>query len=212
MSTLHSRPIGPRVARGLVQALLCLMIGLVAGRANLPAPASKPESPSRRDVDDTALAAVAARSLPADAGARSGFRLLPDGDHALATRLALIERAQRSIDAQYYSIADDASGRAFLRALRDAAARGVRVRLLVDDLHVAAVEPWLAALDTQPHAEVRLFNPLPARVGGAATRLAPSLHEFTRVNRRMHNKLFVADGRIAVSGGRNIGDEYFLNH
>ena len=140
----------------------------------------------------------------------SGFQLLPDGADALAVRLALARRAQRSLDVQYYQIAADDAGRQFLRELHDAARRGVRVRLLLDDLHAAELRPLLRAIDTPGRLEVRLFNPLPARHGTVAQRVLGSLHEFGRINRRMHNKLFIADNSLAVVGGRNIGDEYFM--
>ena len=113
------------------------------------------------------------------------------------------------MDAQYYQIADDASGRQFLRELRDAGARGVRVRLLVDDLYAGGEDALLAGLAAQPGVQVRLFNPLPVRDGSVAKRALLSLHDFARVNRRMHNKLLVADNAFAISGGRNIADAYF---
>ncbi len=112
---------------------------------------------------------------------------------------------------QYYVIADDAAGRQFLRALRDAALRGVRVRLLVDDLHSGDVAELLAGLAAHERVEVRLFNPLPLRSGSPMTRLLLSPSQFEQLHRRMHNKLFIADGHVAVTGGRNIGDEYFMH-
>jgi putative cardiolipin synthase len=178
--------------------------------AGLPPAPPKPPAASLPGTDRTALAAVAQASLDGAAAGQSGFRLLPDGDQALVARLALIGRAERSIDAQYYLVANDRSGRALLRALRDAARRGVRVRLLVDDLYAPEVGALLAGMDAHDGAEVRLFNPLPAREGGPLARLAMSAHEFDRVNRRMHNKLLVVDSRFAITGGRNVADEYFL--
>ena len=139
----------------------------------------------------------------------SGFRLLADGDHALDARIALARRAQVSLDIQYYLIAADEAGRRFLRELRDAAARGVRVRLLVDDLAAQSAQPLLAGLAAHPNVEVRLFNPLPVRGGAPITRVLLSMHQFERINRRMHNKLFIADATLAVLGGRNIADDYF---
>ena len=103
-----------------------------------------------------------------------------------------------------------APGRQLLRALRDASLRGVRVRLLLDDLHSADVAPLLAALAAHEGVEVRLFNPLPLRVGSPMTRLLLGPGSFEQMHRRMHNKLFIADGQVAITGGRNIGDEYFM--
>jgi putative cardiolipin synthase len=125
--------------------------------------------------------------------------------------MALIETAERSIDVQYYLVSNDEVGVQFLSALRGAARRGVRVRLLLDDLHIEDDAPLLA-LAAGPSFEVRVFNPLPARNGTAASRLIRSVHEIGRVNRRMHNKLIVVDGIASVSGGRNIASEYFMRN
>jgi phosphatidylserine/phosphatidylglycerophosphate/cardiolipin synthase-like enzyme len=99
-----------------------------------------------------------------------------------------------------------------MRALRDAAARGVRVRVLLDDLYTGGNDPLLLALVAHPNVEVRLFNPFMVRYESVGGRVAASLFDFGRVNHRMHNKLFIADGAMAVAGGRNIGDEYFMAH
>ena len=196
-----------RIAVGAV-ALLVLVL-MLGGCASLPAP--QPRSPSQAlDGAATPLALLVAASTPTAQRHLSGLRLLADGDHALDARIALIGHATRSLDVQYYQIASDAVGLRFVRELRDAAARGVRVRLLVDDLYAAGQDPLFAALAAVPRVEVRMFNPLPVRSGGMATRFALSLHQFERINRRMHNKLFIADSVIAVVGGRNIGDEYFM--
>ncbi|WP_179106892.1 phospholipase D family protein [Variovorax sp. KK3] len=143
----------------------------------------------------------------APAGA-SGFRLML-GPGGLDARLALMRGAQRSLDLQYYHLHDDATGRLVLRELRDAARRGVRVRLLLDDLYTDGLEPLLEGLDAYPNVEIHLFNPFPTR-GSMAKRFAAAMLDFARLNRRMHNKLFVADGVLAVTGGRNLGDEYFM--
>jgi phosphatidylserine/phosphatidylglycerophosphate/cardiolipin synthase-like enzyme len=113
------------------------------------------------------------------------------------------------VDLQYYQLAHDRSGWQLLRALRDAAARGVRVRLLLDDLYAAGQDEMLAGLAALPHVQVRLFNPLPSRESDFAARVVLSLHQFGRINRRMHNKLLVADNSLAITGGRNVADEYF---
>jgi putative cardiolipin synthase len=181
----------------------------LSGCAVLPGDVDRPVSHATVDPSTTTLGRIAAASVPPGAQALSGFRLLPEGDDAFEARIALIRRAEKSIDAQYYLIADDGTGRQFLRALADAARRGVRVRVLVDDLYTTRQDTLFAALSAQPGFEVRLFNPLPARSGGFAARVALSAHEFARINHRMHNKLLIVDGSFAVTGGRNIADEYF---
>lgn len=138
----------------------------------------------------------------------SGFRMML-GPGGLDARMTLLRHAQRSLDLQYYELHDDATGRLVLRELRNAAHRGVRVRLLLDDLYTEGLEPLLNGLGAYPNVEVRLFNPFPTR-GSTAKRFAAALRDFTRLNRRMHNKLFVADNVLAVAGGRNLGDEYFM--
>jgi len=126
-------------------------------------------------------------------------------------RLALIRAAQRSVDVQYYLLQNDVTGHTLIRALRDAAMRGVRIRLLVDDLYTADNNEMLARFAAHSNVEVRLFNPFAAGRASSLTRWLFSVGDFSRVNHRMHNKLLVADGAFAVAGGRNIADEYFFN-
>lgn len=132
----------------------------------------------------------------------SGVQLLDDGPAALAVRLHMVRRACRSIDAQYYIWRDDVAGRLLLDELAAAAARGVQVRLLLDDYGCAAAEYLVAAL---PGLEVRMFNPARLRW----PRWPNALFDFSRLNRRMHNKSLTVDGIATVIGGRNIGDAYF---
>ncbi len=197
-------------------ASTCLLsLALVLGGcgtlpAREPLPVTQAVAPA--EVAATTLARVATASIPAEAQGLSGFRLLPTGEYAFDARAALAEAAQRSIDAQYYHVHDDTAGVGFLRSLRDAARRGVRVRLLVDDYHAGEVFNLLIALNAEPAAEVRLFNPLLRRSGSPLARLLWSWPEFDRAHRRMHNKLFVVDNTVAVFGGRNVADEYFWRH
>ena len=197
--------------RGLVlRGLALILVAWLGGCAGLPALEARPHSQAVTDVAGTTLARAAQASLAGEAA--SSLRLLPAGDQALDARLALIGRAERSLDLQYYQVADDQAGSMLVRALRDAARRGVSVRLLVDDLYTTGQDERLAALAAlaaERGIEVRLFNPLPARQGGLTARVLLSLHEFGRINHHMHNKLFIADGSLAISGGRNIADEYF---
>jgi putative cardiolipin synthase len=192
--------------------LLLALATLVAACGSLPPRGDAPVSRAIASTSDTTLARVVESSRPIDA-APSGFQLLPLGEFAFDARVALARRAERSLDVQCYYIGRDEAGHALLRELRDAAQRGVRVRLLVDDLHAADVDDLLAGLAAHPNAEVRLFNPMPLRRGTALFRLLLSKGEFQRHNRRMHNKLFVADNAVAIYGGRNVADEYFMrNH
>ena len=157
--------------------------------------------------NETRLARIAAVSTPPPP--ESGFRLLHSGTLALDARIALIRGAERSLDVQYYEIAADNTGRGFLAELRTAAGRGVRVRLLVDDLHIGDQQTELTDLASFPHMEVRVFNPLPVRQGSWIWRLLGSSSQVQELQMRMHNKLLVADGAFAITGGRNIADEYY---
>lgn len=136
---------------------------------------------------------------------RSGVHPLIDGRDAFAARILLARAAERSLDVQYYIWRDDLTGTLMLDALRSAAARGVRVRLLLDDNNTGGLDPVLAALEREPNIEVRLFNPFAMR----RWRSLGYLTDFGRLNRRMHNKSFTADNQASIVGGRNVGDEYF---
>ena len=195
-----------RIATG-VALLAALLLG---GCGTLPPPPPREATHAVTDVEQTRLGKLAALGAPAVSPPLSGFRLLPDAAFAFDARIALARRAEKSLDVQYYQIRNDAVGLLLLRELRAAAARGVRVRLLVDDLYAAGLDELFSTLSAFPNVEVRLFNPLPSRAGSLAARLALSLHEFRRINHRMHNKLFIADNSFAVSGGRNIANEYFM--
>ena len=139
---------------------------------------------------------------------RSGVALLPNGREALRIRNAMAGIAERTLDVQYYIWSSDTVGLLLLQRLVEAADRGVRVRVLLDDQTVKAKDISLASFSSHPNMEIRLFNPLSGRGKGAIAFLT----EFSRVNHRMHNKLFVMDNAFAVIGGRNIGDRYFGIH
>ena len=141
----------------------------------------------------------------------SGLRLLPDGVDALAVRVALTNEAERTLDIQYYMIHADATGLLLIERAIAAADRGVRVRVLVDDIYAAKNDRAIAAIDLHPHIEVRLFNPWKWR-GNAFGRALNFMLSPGRLNHRMHNKLYVADNVAVVLGGRNLGDEYFAVH
>jgi putative cardiolipin synthase len=188
-----------------VGVLLAALVLTACG--TLPVRVDQPFSPALPPSPDSPLVQIARESTAEPS--LSGFRLMPLGLYSLDARIELIRRARSSLDVQYYLIQDDRSGRLFMRSLRDAALRGVRVRLLVDDLYTAGADPLFAGLAAFPNVEVRLFNPFCCARRSVASRFAASLADFRRLNHRMHNKLFLADGAIAVMGGRNIADEYF---
>src|SRR5699024_6857829 len=136
---------------------------------------------------------------------KTGVYALADGQEALLARLALVDAATTSIDIQYYIWHEDLTGSLMFQRLLQAADRGVKVRLLLDDNNTTGKDAILSTLDAHPNIEVRLFNPFLQRT----FRALGFLTDFFRLNRRMHNKSLTVDGVVSVVGGRNIGDEYF---
>jgi len=193
----------------LLGPLFVLLV--LAGCAGLPArgtldiPASFAISPPIHGQ----LAATAKRALARQTH-DSAFRLLPIGSATYQTLIELASQAQASLDFQTFVLHGDTSGAILLRSLRDAAARGVRVRALIDDLHTDSAERLLSDMAACEAIEVRLINPFVRLRGSRTAKLVSSLDELDRVNHRMHNKLFVADNVLGVIGGRNIGDPYFM--
>ena len=135
----------------------------------------------------------------------SGFALIPKGHPAFTDRIAMTALAERSLDLQYYIWEADTTGRILALRLAEAADRGARVRILVDDNNIEGRDSPIAALDAHPNIEIRIFNPFAHR----GSRLFGYLTYFSRLNHRMHNKVIIADNALAIVGGRNIGNHYF---
>lgn len=187
--------------------LLVLGVFGVSGCAAVDLDAPKESSHHFTDTADTLLGREV-EALVAPHGGLSGFQYQVDGIESLASRLVLAGLAERSIDVQYYLITDDLVGGLFIEALLKAADRGVRVRVLLDDILTGGYDAGLAALDSHPHIEIRIFNPFTSR----GLRVRDGLFDLARVNRRMHNKSFTVDNQVTIIGGRNIADEYFGAH
>lgn len=185
-----------------------LLLGLVftAGCASIDYEYPRSESTFIPDTADTYLGRTIGPDVATMPPDQSGFLPLRDGIDALAARLLLAQQAEMSIDLQYYLIKNDLVGRALIRSLLRAADRGVRVRLLLDDMFTSGYDVGLAALHSHPNFEVRIYNPFKR---GAVGRTLGAAAEFGRINRRMHNKSFTVDNHITIVGGRNIADEYF---
>lgn len=187
--------------------IIMLLATILSGCASLPEEIKHPIEPVASQPTST-LSAFIARNRPAQSSAdKSAVLLLDSGWDALAQRLALVETAQNSIDIQYYIWNSDASGRYLASRLLVAADRGVKVRVMLDDINLNERDDLLMTLDNHPHIELRIFNPIPSRHGVA--RVVNILSDLPRLNRRMHNKSFTVDGAMSIIGGRNIGDEYF---
>lgn len=186
--------------------LLVSALGLLAGCASIDFDYPREASSALTDTEDTALGTRYSELAEDKPAGQSGFLPINDGVDALGVRLLLASRAERSIDLQYYLIKTDVTSRALLYTLLEAADRGVRVRLLLDDVFTSGYDIGMAALDSHPNFEIRIFNPFYRGAGG---RVRSGLTGFGRINRRMHNKSFTVDNQITVVGGRNIADEYF---
>jgi len=186
--------------KALAAALVSCLLAACVGRAEPVGPPHRMESHALPNPEKATrlggFFAAAARAHPG----LSGFDLITSGRTAFEARYAFAHLAERTIDAQYFLWADDATGRNLLRALLDAADRGVRVRLLVDDLNRPGADIDLGALNAYPNVHVRLFNPFTS---------LDLVTDFARVNHRMHDKAFIVDNAVAVVGGRNIADQYF---
>ena len=191
------------MSRILVFAVTALA-ALMAGCASLPPLEGRTATTALTDTAATRLGRAVAADVAANPG-KTGIHPLSEPQAAFAARVVLAAAAEKSIDAQYYIWHGDQVGYLLFEALWQAAERGVRVRLLLDDLNTGGLDPTIAALDAHPNIEVRLYNPLVQR----GARMLNFVTDFTRVNRRMHNKSFTVDNQVSVVGGRNIGNEYF---
>ncbi len=194
------------------RSVVLLAIVLQGACAQLPEHVDRPVSSALPSPSGTALEALVQQRRKADAARfESGFLLLGGPPAAYGSRLALIEGAQKTLDLQYYAIHADASTGRLLRGIRSAAQRGVRVRILLDDFHSTGRDALVLGLAFVPNIEMRLFNPLAGARGSSFARLLNSVGDASRIQQRMHNKLFLADNVLGVTGGRNLGDAYFGN-
>ncbi len=184
--------------------MLAVGASLLAGCTGLPSLDGRSESAVLTETASTTLGRAASPQLALHPG-QSGIHALADAHDAFAARMLLARAAERSLDVQYYIWRKDLTGTLLFEALHAAAERGVRVRLLLDDNNTAGLDSTLTALDAHPNIEVRLFNPFVFR----RFRPLSYLSDFSRANRRMHNKSFTADNQATIIGGRNVGDEYF---
>jgi cardiolipin synthase C len=189
----------------LLPVAAALMV--LTGCAGLPRHVQKTPSTAFQHPESTTIGRIVAED---QVGKNlSGIRLLSTGEEAFASLISLADHAERTLDIQYYIIHEDESTRTLLHHVRLAADRGVRVRLLVDDLNTAGEDRRFMHLSSHANVEVRVFNPFTAGRFSNWTRFLSSATDIRRINHRMHNKLFVADNSLAITGGRNIGDQYF---
>ena len=190
-------------------AFLAALVGVLGSLAGCTTPPFQPhQGPHTQAFAQPERSPLTAWLLPPGLDRQhTALRLLDSGHEAFAARAALAEGAAHTLDLQYHIVEHDDTAGLLLQRLLRAADRGVRVRLLVDDLGVGHSEAVLAALAQHPNLSVRLFNPFHWR--GAVSRAMEWLGSDKRLNQRMHNKLWIADNAAAVIGGRNLGDAYF---
>ncbi|TAK84620.1 MAG: phospholipase D family protein [Betaproteobacteria bacterium] len=197
-------------SRILRLAALCLALASAActtPRLDVP----RPHSEAWPHPEETTLGRSFGEQLRTSGG-ESGFHLLVSGLEAFSIRAALAESAERTLDLQYYILSEDTTTQLLLYRVLRAAERGVRVRLLIDDLYAVGRDFDLATFSAHPNIEVRVFNPFLSRGSFGVSQLLEFLGDPARLNRRMHNKLWIADNAAAIAGGRNLGDEYFDAH
>ncbi|WP_415913501.1 phospholipase D family protein [Paraburkholderia sp. J63] len=202
----------PRRAACVRTLLALLSVTLVAACATRPPATAFPRETSAAlpasEANATPLGAALAGPEAAHPG-ESGFRLLATGTDSLQMRIALARAATKTLDMQYYIANEDTTGKLLLGSALYAADRGVRVRMLVDDLNFHDIDRLMAALNSHPNIQIRVFNPYgsPSESMFARTRnFFTNVDQFTR---RMHNKATIVDNALAIVGGRNLGDEYF---
>jgi putative cardiolipin synthase len=211
---MHSiRAFAPLHAAWPRWALALALFSFLPACAELPKDVHRPVSKALASPDGTPLGALVRtrQRSAAAASSSSGFLMLDGPQSAYGSRLALVEAAQKTLDLQYYAIHADASTGRLLRSVREAAGRGVRVRILLDDFHSTGRNALVMRLAFEKNIEMRMFNPLAGPRGSMVGRLFNALDDAGDLQQRMHNKLFIADNAMAVTGGRNLGDAYFGN-
>ena len=193
---------------------VCTSFLLSACASKLPAQVDRPASSAQPPAASSPLVQISQQRQKAEskAGAgASGFEILAGAQAAYGARLALVQGAKYTLDVQYYAIHADASTARLLEGVVNAARRGVRVRVLLDDFHGTGRNAQVMRLAFEPNIEMRMFNPLPGDRDSPISRMWNAATDFQRAQQRMHNKLFLADNTMGIMGGRNLGDAYFDN-
>lgn len=185
---------------------ISLMTIILNSCYTLPTREAVNQTSSHEDYTTTVLADIFVNEIETNTE-ESGFILLRDGRQALIERLYLAVIAEKRIDAQYYIWNSDKTGKLLMQKLLQAAERGVTVRLLLDDFSVGDRNDQLLTINSHPNIQVRIYNPFLVRTG--LGKWLDFAFDFDRLNRRSHNKTYTVDRMVAVTGGRNIGDEYF---
>ena len=192
---------------GFISFSLSILLTFTGCATRLPTDVQRTPSAAITDPTTTYLGRFF-EDAAAEHPGESGYVLIRKGRPAFTDRIAMIALAERSLDLQYYIWEGDTTGRMLALRLIEAADRGVRVRILVDDNNITGRDSPIASLDAHPNIDIRIFNPFAHR----GSRLFGYLTDFNRLNHRMHNKAIIADNALAIVGGRNIGNHYFGVH
>lgn len=201
---LHGKPAVAANFLGFALVFLTIVIMLTGCATTLPKDVQRTPSTAFADHETTPTGRLFDKKAQQHPG-KSGFTIISKGRRAFTGRIAMTAIAEKTIDLQYYIWEADTTGRILALRLIEAADRGVRVRILLDDHTLEGRDPGIAAMDAHPNIEIRVFNPFAHR----GWRLFGFLTDFDRINHRMHNKLVVMDNALAIVGERNIGDHYF---
>jgi len=193
-----------RVRLLAIRAVIAITAAAVAACASVPKNVERTPSTAFDRPAETTMGRYFDRYTSQHPGL-SGFAVVRNGRDAFTFRVGLADMAERSLDLQYYIWESDTTGKILAAKLAKAADRGVHVRILIDDNNFQGRDFSTAALDQHPNIEIRVFNPFANR----GMHLFDFMTDYGRANQRMHNKVMIADGSVAVVGGRNIGDHYF---
>ena len=188
--------------RNIISIIVFLFF--LTGCASLPKEYLRTYSSAFTDYKSTKVGRLFEKEAAKHPG-KSGFKLIPYGQDAFTARIAMARLAQKSLDLQYYIWNSDKVGLLLANEILDAADRGVKVRILLDDIEQSGRDNIVATMNTHPNIQIRIFNPFAHR----NTHMLDFLGDFDRVNHRMHNKTFIVDNGLVFIGGRNIGDQYF---
>jgi len=194
----------PMLTKKPSRVIAYALLVFIGSCASVPTDYPKTVSTAFQGHESTSIGASFAKEA-ANYPGKSGFGIIRKGRYAFTDRIAMTRLAEASLDLQYYIWEADETGRILAEHLVQAADRGVKVRLLVDDMNVARRDATIAAIDAHPNIEIRIFNPFAHR--GSA--MFDFIVDFDRVNHRMHNKIMVMDNTLVIVGGRNVGDHYF---
>lgn len=194
---------------GQIFLYFLLVIVVATGCTTVPSHTTDKTASSAFNEPETTYLGKTAAEIAASHNGESGFLLLDRGRDALAWRAIMADSAQKSIDAQYFLWKDDEAGKVMMHRLMQAADRGVRVRVMIDDSMTDSDPQYLARFGAHPNIELRLYKPFGPKHKSTVMRWIDYLADLKVLNRRMHNKLYVVDGSVAIIGGRNIANEYF---